>query len=121
MDQSKWICERCRKGYDAGKGEGWITLLDDETSYYSGKLTSLIPYDKVCYCCADELLAIVENCDKQCDLCEAVIIWGLSIADCLRFQLKFEIIDLQEKEFPEGSLEEAEKILRTFRFQFAAN
>jgi hypothetical protein len=115
IEENKWICERCGREYDLEEGDGWVTLVDDE--YYSrkGKLSPIEPYEKVCYECADELYAIVEECDKDCWNCEATRIWGLSIMDCLRFQLKFELIKLPEPQRPlEGSLEEAKQILKIF-------
>jgi len=96
MDESKWICERCGREYDLEKGEGWVTLVEDQNSV--GKLTSKEPYDCVCYECADELLAIVKKCDKQCYNCEATMVWGLSIMDCLNFQLKLDLIKLPQQQ-----------------------
>jgi len=93
MNETKWVCERCGNEYDLEKGEGWVTLVEEEPSPQDGKLTSLIPYEEVCYDCADELYAIVEKCNKDCLNCEVTTIWGLSIKDCLKFQLKFELID----------------------------
>jgi len=61
------------------------------------------------------LLAIVEKCDKQCYNCEATMVWGLSIMDCLKFQLKFELIELPQQHPPKkDSLEEAQEILSIF-------
>jgi len=77
MGETKWTCERCGRGFDLENGDGWITLVDDEGSYRKGKLTPLEPYESVCYECADELLAVVENCDKECRYCEVTIIWGV--------------------------------------------
>lgn len=115
MYESKWICERCIREFDLEEGEGWIKLTEDGDSYYEGKLTLLVPYEKVCYDCADELFSIVEKCDKQCQYCEVTTVWGLSIMDCLKFQLKFDLIDLPEEQLPmKGSLEEAKEILRIF-------
>jgi len=51
MDESKWICERCRREYDLEEGEGWVTLAEDLETI--GKLTSQEPYDCVCYECED--------------------------------------------------------------------
>lgn len=115
MIELKWVCERCGMEYDIEKGDGWVCLTVEQDSYYRGKLTPLVPHEKVCYECADELLAIVEKCDKQCYMCEATTIWGLSIMDCLKFQLKFDLINLPHKLKPmSGSLEEAKEILRIF-------
>ncbi|MDI6776931.1 MAG: hypothetical protein QMD03_06790 [Syntrophales bacterium] len=115
MNESKWVCERCRKAFDLGQGEGWVTLTEDEDSYYKAKLTPLVSYEKVCYECADELFAVVEKCDKNCLNCETAVMWGLSISDCLKFQLKFEVIQLPQIERPlKGSIEEAREILRIF-------
>ena len=113
MSETSWACERCGREFDLEKGEGWIILSGEEHSYHGGKLTPLVPYEKVCYECADELLAVVEKCDKNCLDCEATIIWGLSISDCLKFQLKFEVLQLPPVQRPlQGSIEEAREILR---------
>lgn len=115
MNDQRWICERCMRQYDLENGEGWVTLVNKEPSPPDGKLTPLHPHEKVCYECADELYAIVEKCDKDCMCCEATTIWGLSIRDCLKFQLKFDIIDLPQRQSPvKGSLEEAEEVLNIF-------
>ncbi len=115
MNESKWVCARCRKAFDLGEGEGWVTLAGDEDSYYKGKLTPLAPYEEVCYECTDELLAIIERCNGDCGNCDVTVIWGLSIMDCLRFQLKFGLLHLPQKEQPpKGSVEEAKEILRMF-------
>jgi hypothetical protein len=115
MSELRWVCENCRRDFDLERGEGWVTLTGDEDSYRKGKLTSLVPYEKVCYECADELLATVEKCDKNCLNCEATVIWGLSINECLKFQIKFGLIELpQRKRPPMGTIEEAREILRIF-------
>jgi DNA-directed RNA polymerase subunit RPC12/RpoP len=115
MNESKWICERCKREYDLENGEGWIRLVADQPSHSDGKLSPLEPYETVCYECSDELLAIVEKCDKQCQYCEVPILWGLSVMDCLKYQLKFDLLDLPERpEPPKGSVEEAKEILRIF-------
>ncbi|MFQ5825677.1 MAG: hypothetical protein ACE5JB_16690 [bacterium] len=89
--------------------------MEDEDSHYEAKFSPLVPNEKVCYDCADELFAIVEKCDKQCQYCEATTIWGLSIMDCLKFQLKFDLLDLPKVQPPKrGSLEEAKEVLRIF-------
>lgn len=95
MEESKWVCERCGKEYDLEKGEGWVILVEEEPLPQDGKHTPLVPYESVCYKCADELYAIMEKCNKDCLNCEATTIWGLSIEDCLEFQLKFDLIDYQ--------------------------
>ena len=93
MNETKWVCERCGKEFDLEYGEGWVTLVEEELSPQDGKLTPLVPYERVCYECADELYAIVEKCNKDCLNCEVTTIWGLSIKDCLKFQLKFGLIE----------------------------
>jgi hypothetical protein len=116
MDENKWFCERCGSEFDLEAGEGGVTLVDEEQSLADGKLTPLVPFERVCYNCADDLYAIVERCDKMCHTCEATIVWGLSIKDCLKFQLKFDLIELQAKpQPPRGSIEEARQILEIFR------
>ncbi|GEM_PF-1530959 len=115
MDESKWVCERCGREYDLEIGDSWVTLAGNQASYYYGKLTPLVPYEKVCYECSDELLAIVEKCDKQCQCCDVTTAWGLSVMDCLKFQLNFDLIEIpQRPQPPKGSLEEAKEILRIF-------
>jgi hypothetical protein len=115
MNERWWICERCGRVFDLEQGEGWIELVEDERSSQMGKLNSLMPYEEVCYSCADELSAIMEECNKECWNCEVTTIWGLSIMECLKLQLKFDLIELPQKEEPErGSLEEAREILRIF-------
>lgn len=115
MNETKWLCERCGKEYDLENMEGWIALTDEEDSYWKGKLTPLVPYEKVCCECADELLSLVEKCNKDCSNCYVAVLWGLSVMDCLKFQLKFELIDLPQKKFPSrGSVEEANEILTIF-------
>jgi hypothetical protein len=115
MDESKWVCERCGKEYDLEMGDGWITLAGDQASYYYGKLTPLVPYERVCYECSDELLAIVEKCDKQCQYCDVTTVWGPSVIDCLKFQWNFDLIEIpQRPQPPKGSIEEAKEILRIF-------
>lgn len=95
MNETKWVCERCGKEYDLEKGEGRVILVEEGPLPQDGKLTSLVPYERVCYECADELYAIMEKCNKDCLNCEVTTIWGLSIKDCLEFQLKFDLIDYQ--------------------------
>lgn len=48
MNELKWVCGKCRREFDLEKGEGWVTLTEDEDSYHKGKLTPLVPYEKVC-------------------------------------------------------------------------
>lgn len=115
MNEARWICERCGMEFDLENEESWVTLVEEEPSSKDGKLTPLMPYEKVCYECADELYTIVEKCNKDCLNCEATTIWGLSIKDCLKFQLKFDLLCLPQKQAPmKGSLEEAKEILRIF-------
>jgi hypothetical protein len=67
MEESKWICERCGREYDLEKGDGWITLVEDEESHLMDKLIlSLSHYERVCYECAGELYEIVEKCNRDC-------------------------------------------------------
>jgi hypothetical protein len=94
MNESIWTCERCSKALDLEKGEGSVRLTEDADSYSNGKITPLVPYENICYDCADELFALVEKCDKQCQYCEVTGIWGLSIMDCLKFQAKFNLLEL---------------------------
>jgi len=95
MEESKWICGRCGKEYDLEEGEGWAILVEEEPLPQDGKLTPLVPYESVCYKCADELYAVMEKCNKDCLNCEVTTTWGLSIKDCLKFQLKSDHIDYQ--------------------------
>lgn len=114
MIESKWICERCERKFDLENGDSWVTLVEEELSPQDGKLTPLEPYERICYKCADKLYAIVEKCNKDCLTCEVIIIWGLSIKDCLNFQLKFNLIDFSHCPSPyKNSLEDTEEILRT--------
>jgi hypothetical protein len=64
--ESKWICEKCVKEFDLENREGWVRLAGDHDSYRKGKPSPLVPYENVCFECADGLLAIVEKCDKPC-------------------------------------------------------
>ena len=116
--ETTWTCERCMKEFDLEMGEGWVSLAEEIPSPEDGKLNSLEPYEVVCYECADELYAIVEECDKDCLSCEATMTWGLSIRDCLQFQLKFDLLTLPEpqgKVVFMGGLYEAEELKRMFR------
>ena len=113
MEENKWVCQRCGNEYDLEAGDGWVTLVDEEQS--PGKLNDIEPSETVCYTCADELYAVVEKCDKMCHRCNATMLWGLSITDCLKFQLKFDLIELpQRPQPPKGSIEEARQILEIF-------
>jgi hypothetical protein len=117
MEETKWICERCGRQFDLDEGEGWISLAEEIPSPEDGKLTPLEPYERVCYECADELYAIVEKCDQDCISCEATKAWGLSIRDCLQFQLKFGLLNLPRPEGKVpvlGGLYEAKEVLRVF-------
>lgn len=117
MDENRWFCERCGNEFDLEAGEGGVTLVDEEQSLADGKFVPVRPFERVCYGCADALYAIVEKCDKSCHRCEATLVWGLSIADCLKFQLKFVLIELPAKpQPPRGSIEEAREILEIFRW-----
>ena len=118
MNESRWICERCRRQFDLEMGEGWVALAEEIPSSDHGKLTSLEPYEKVCYECADELYAIVEKCNQDCINCGATVTWGLSIRDCLMFQLKFDLLNLPppEGKVPVlGGLYEPKEVLRVFK------
>jgi hypothetical protein len=117
MNENKWFCERCGNEFDLEAGEGSVTLVDEVQLLADGKLFPVVPFERVCYNCADDLLAIVEKCDKRCHTCEATIVWGLSIKDCLKFQLKFDLIELPQKpQPPKGSIEEARQVLEILRW-----
>ena len=111
MNDSKWLCERCGREFDLEIGEGWVTLVEEEPSPQDSKLTPLEPYEIVCYECADELYAIVERCNKDCPKCGVTTMWGLSIKDCLKFQLKFDLIDISQCPIKYG-LEDTKSLLR---------
>ena len=118
MNESRWICERCKREFDLEMGEGWIVLAEEIPSPEHGKLTPLEPYEAVCYECADELYAIVEKCDQDCVSCEVTMTWGLSIRNCLMFQLKFDLLALplpEGKVTVLGSLHEPKEVLRVFK------
>jgi hypothetical protein len=118
METTKWNCERCKKEFDLEVGEGWVSLAEEIPSPEDGKLNSLEPYEVVCYACADELYTIVEKCDQNCLSCEATTAWGLSIRDCLQFQLKFDLLTLPKPKGKVpfmGSLYEAGELKRMFR------
>ena len=118
MNESRWTCERCTREFDLEMGESWIALAEEIPSPEHGKLTPLEPYETVCYECADELYAIVEKCNQDCISCEATMTWGLSIRECLKFQLKFDLFNLSlpEGKLPVfGSLYEAKEVLRVFK------
>jgi hypothetical protein len=118
MNESVWVCERCGKEYDLEMGEGWVVLTEEIPSPEHGKLSPIESFEAVCYECADELLAVVEKCNKDCLHCEATQVWGLSINDCVRFQFKF---DLLQPAPPQGKVPvfgcwyEAEDVLRVFK------
>lgn len=114
MEENKWVCERCGKEYDLEEGEGWITRVEDEETHGMGRNpSSPEPYEAVCYNCADELLGIMEECDKDCLHCDVTSEWGLSIMECLRFLTKFELIDLPKEEYRTfRAYDEAVEILR---------
>jgi len=113
MNESKWVCERCGREFDLEYGESGVILVEEEPSPQDGKLTPLEPYEKVCYECADELYAIVEKCNKDCLNCGVTTIWGLSIKDCLKFQLMFDLIDYIQCPSPmKDSLEDTKEVLR---------
>jgi hypothetical protein len=118
MNESVWVCERCGKEYNLEMGEAWVVLTEEIPLPEHGKLSPIEPYEAVCYECADDLLAIVEQCDKDCMHCDATQTWGLSINDCVRFQLKF---DLLEPARPQGKvnfmgcLYDAEVVLAQFK------
>jgi len=114
MIESNWICERCSKEYDLQKGEGWIRLVEEDYSNEESKITPLIPYETVCYECADELYEIAKNCDKNCFACQATIVWGLSVKDCLKFQLAFDLIELPPPPPPQNSIEAARRMFNIF-------
>ena len=117
MKQTKWTCERCKRTFDLEMGEGWIVLAEEIRASEHGRLTQLEPYEKVCYECADQLYAILEKCNQDCINCEATNIWGLSIRDCLQFQLKFDLLNLPQAQGQVpvmGSLYESEDVRRVF-------
>jgi hypothetical protein len=103
MDETKWICERCGKEYDLEMGEGWVLLAGEMPSPEDGKLGPVEPYEAVCYECADVLHALVEKCDRNCVDCEVPWTWGLSVKDCLQFQLKFGLLELRVPQ-PQGKV-----------------
>ena len=118
METTKWTCEKCKREFDLEVGEGWVSLAEEIPSPEDGKLNSLEPYEMVCYKCADELYAIVEDCNQCCISCEATKTWGLSIRDCLQFQLKYDLLTLPKPKGKVpfmGSLYEAEELERMFR------
>jgi hypothetical protein len=118
MDESRWICERCGREFDLEMGEGWVALAEEIPSPEHGKLAPLEPYETICYECADELYAIVEKCNQDCINCGATVSWGLSIRDCLMFQLKFGLLTLplpKGKVPVLGALYEPKEVLRVFK------
>jgi hypothetical protein len=115
MDESRWVCEKCGGAFDLRDGEGWVRLVDETPSPSDGRLSSVSAFERVCYRCADELYAVAAKCSRDCVNCEAATRWGLSIRDCLKFQLKFGLLEiLQGAPPPAGSVREAREILRIF-------
>ncbi len=115
MDESKWVCERCGRAFDLENGQGWVRLVEERPSPEHAKLTPTVPFERVCYQCADELCAVARKCSRDCLNCQAASRWGLSIRDCLKFQLKFGLIEIAPGAVPpRGSIEEAKEILRIF-------
>lgn len=117
MDESTWICERCGEEYDLEMGEGRVLLAEEMLSPEDDRLSSLEPYGAVCYDCADVLYGLVEKCDRNCLDCEVPKTWGLSVRDCLQFQLKFDLLDLplpQGKVNFMGCLYDAKEVLEVF-------
>ncbi len=115
MDESEWVCEECGRAFDLENGEGWVRLVDETPSPEDAKLTPMVPFERVCYQCADELYARARKCSRDCLKCEAATRWGLSIRDCLKFQLKFGLIEIPTGAAPpKGSIEEAKEILTVF-------
>lgn len=113
MNESKWVCERCGREFDLEYGEGWVNIAPEKPTPQDGKLTPLEPYEKVCYECADELLAVVEKCNMDCLNCEVTSIWGLSIKDCFEFQLMFDVIDYAQIPSPvKDSIQDTKEMLR---------
>ncbi len=120
MGESKWVCERCGREYDLEMGEGWVLLAEEAPSPDDGKLSPLEPYEAVCYDCADVLHAVVKKCDRRCVSCEVPRTWGLSIKECLQFQMKFGLLKLQVPQAQRkanfmGRLGEAEMVLTQFK------
>jgi hypothetical protein len=120
MDESKWTCDRCGEEYDLEKGEGWVLLVEETPSPDDDKLSSIEPYDAVCYDCADVLHRLTEECNRNCVACEVPRTWGLTVRDCLEFQMKFGLLELEvpqvqgEANFM-GCLCDARDVLRQFR------
>ncbi len=95
MDESKWICERCGKEYDLEMGDGWVLLSPEIRSPDDGIVGSLQPYEAVCHECADVLHGLVEKCDYGCEDCAVPRTWGLTVKECLQFQMKFGLLKLR--------------------------
>lgn len=95
MDESEWICERCGKRYDLELGEGWVLLSPETRSPDDGIVGPLEPYEAVCYDCADVLYGLVEICDRGCEHCAVPRTWGLSVKECLQFQMRFGLLELR--------------------------
>ncbi|OHB65881.1 MAG: hypothetical protein A2Y76_04725 [Planctomycetes bacterium RBG_13_60_9] len=120
MDEPTWKCERCGREFDLEMGEGRVLLAEETPSPDDGKLNPLEPYEAVCYDCADVLHGLVEKCDRNCVGCEVPRTWGLSVRDCLQFQMKFGLLELRVPE-PQGevkfmgSLCDAKAVLEQFK------
>lgn len=95
MDESKWICERCGQQYDLEMGEGWVLLAPEMPSPNDGEIGSRAPYEAVCCDCADQLQGLAQKCDRNCVDCEVPRTWGLSVKECLQFQMKFGLLELR--------------------------
>lgn len=94
MDESKWTCERCGKEHDLEMGEGWVLLSPEIRSPDDGIVGPFEPYEAVCYDCADVLYSLVETCDRGCEECAVPRTWGLSVKECLQFQMRFGLLKL---------------------------
>ncbi|MHC1635525.1 MAG: hypothetical protein ACXQTS_02730 [Candidatus Methanospirareceae archaeon] len=100
MEETLWICERCGEIYDLEEEE-WVELVEDEKMHQICRVpASPEPYRRVCYDCVDELLEVIERCNKDCLHCEVTLEWGLSVMECLKLQKEFEFEDLFD-DFPE--------------------
>ena len=95
MSESMWTCERCGRKFDLEMGEGWVSLAEEIPSPGDGKVNAQEPYEVVCHDCADILQALVEKCDRNCIACAVPKTWGLSVRDCLQFQMRFGLLQLQ--------------------------
>ncbi len=118
MKASVWVCERCGKESDLEMGDGRLILTEEISLPEHGKLSPIEPREAVCYECADELLAILEKCDKDCLRCGATQTWGLSINDCVGLQFKFDLLEPtppQGKVNFMGCLYDAEVVMEAFK------